>query len=152
MCKIVLVIILSYSLIGCKASGPIFRDEQLESDEAIVYVYWANTIKGSAGSIEINVDGKFIGKLRSNGYLFKRISPGEHTIGCKTYCMGTRKFTAEPMQAYYFNTDYVIKGALLGKVMMEQIPAGVALQTIVDCKYSSNLPRDYVPPLYPAAN
>ena len=80
MSRKIVIIILTLLLASCSASGPMYSNApHLMQGESGVYIYRPS--KPAGGAAMISVDGVNLGKLRSNGYLYKKLAPGSHTIG-----------------------------------------------------------------------
>ena len=86
MCKWFFPVVLTILLSGCAASGPMFANApHLSQGESGVYVYRTkHMLAGKGLAAKVYVDGKPLGKLRDNGYLYQKLSPGAHTIGVES--------------------------------------------------------------------
>ena len=86
MTRLLLTAVVAATLCGC-ASVPIGdakQDAALKSfsvpeNGAGVYIY-RNESMGAAVKMDVELDGKFIGRTSANTYLYKEVRPGKHTI------------------------------------------------------------------------
>lgn len=78
--------LLIVGLVGC-ASVPMgdpkqdaaLKEFKEKPGVAGIYVY-RNESMGAAVTMDVNVDGKVLGKTAANTYLYKEVKPGKHTI------------------------------------------------------------------------
>lgn len=68
-------------LVSCSATGPYFSSTNtLGANDTGVYLYRGNYLAGIGMGATVSVDGRVIGNLRNNGFLFARLTPGSHVI------------------------------------------------------------------------
>lgn len=60
-------------------SSPPINKTFLNYFKLIIYIY-RNNIFNAVITMDVKIDGKYIGKSTYNTYLYKEISPGKHTI------------------------------------------------------------------------
>ncbi len=107
----------SLLLAGCStASGPAFNESKtLPSGATGIYVYRVEHVVAGFGAT-ISVDGKEIGVLKDNGFLFASLSPGPHTLSVpdRSNILKTNlieyKFNLTPHQVRYIRLNWQADG------------------------------------------
>lgn len=104
---IVPALILAAALAGCASvpMGDPAQDAALKTfsakpETAGVYIY-RNESFGAAVSMEVDVNGKPIGKTGANTYLYTEVSPGKHTITSKAENSDSIEIVADQGKLYY---------------------------------------------------
>ena len=65
---------------SCASHGPIFRRAPApDGDRALLYVYRADEVR-SGGAIELFLDGRRVGRLGNEEYLWFHLNPGIHQL------------------------------------------------------------------------
>ena len=82
MFKNYITLTLAFVLTGCSsASGPAYTSFQSGNvSNTGIYIYRPDALFGATASPPVSVDGKSLGSLKNNGFLFARVAPGSHTI------------------------------------------------------------------------
>ena len=90
MKKLLAVAVVLSTLIGCASvpMGDTKQDAALKTfavppGKAGLYVYRNESI-GAAVTMEVELDGKPMGKTAANTYLYKEVAPGKHTVTSKS--------------------------------------------------------------------
>lgn len=103
-------------LSGCATSGPSFSNApHLAQGGSGVYVYRTKHFLSGFGAT-IYVDNKPLGIVHDNGYLFKKLSPGVHTVSVKnssglfSTSLTSQKFTLEPGTVKYIKVEWETNG------------------------------------------
>lgn len=112
---LMLVVFLS----GCgTASGPAFNESKtLSTDTAGIYVYRVAHLVAGFGA-KIFVDGKQVGVLKDNGFLFVSLNPGMHMISVPDRSnilktgMIEHKFKLAPHQIQYIRLNWQAEGKM----------------------------------------
>ena len=76
-----MTLILSFLLIGCSASGPLFQEVDVErQDQSIIYVYRIDSDTLAGRKACFSLDGERLTKLKNNGYTYFMTNPGTHKV------------------------------------------------------------------------
>ena len=107
---------------GCSASGPQFKAADLQSDQAVVYVYRnTHTYMGSGVMLNVKCDEQKAGTLINGGYVYRVLSPGEHVVTCTTEATAKVPFKAEAGESYYIEAE-VEMGLFIGRPKLTMVP------------------------------
>lgn len=126
---------LAIGLVGCGASGNAFAPRQVAPDQALIYVYRDDNLQGSAVTLNIEIDGEKIGGLKPEGYLYKYVSPGNHTVSCKTESEDSVEFKANAGETYYVEAE-VVMGFFVGRPKLTLVHSEVGPANIAGTKFS----------------
>ena len=82
--KIIIIIVTSFLLLACNATGPKFTQlESLEANQAKVYIYRPWAMLDGAATPTVQVDGVDRFDLSNGGYEVIILSPGAHKLTVK---------------------------------------------------------------------
>jgi hypothetical protein len=107
MKQLLLAAVILSSLIGCASvpKGDAKQDIALKTftaptDKAGLYIY-RNESMGAAVTMDVDLDGKEIGKTAANTYLYKEVEAGKHTIHSKAENIDAIEIDAKPGTLIY---------------------------------------------------
>lgn len=105
--KFAFLSVFSLSLVGCASvpMGDASRDAELKSftpkpGVAGLYIY-RNESMGAGVKMDVEVDGKAIGRTAAKTYLYTEVEPGTHSITSKAENTDTIQVNAAPGKLYY---------------------------------------------------
>ena len=137
MNKIIVLISILGMLIGCAASGPIFKKSEPQSQgQATIYIYRPNQFFNAGGWPEIFVDDNKLFALKNQGYGVVQLPPGEHKIKAEGSMLFTNWYPG-PMElthTFEANKEYFVRvipqltsGMLIGSVVAVTGDAQISL-------------------------
>jgi hypothetical protein len=107
MMRKLLFCLLALLFAGCASvpMGDAKRDAELKnftpnSDKAGVYVY-RNEVIGAAIKMDVELDGKHLGRTASKVYLYTEVAPGKHTIVSRAENEDTLELEVMAGKLYY---------------------------------------------------
>ena len=109
--------------------GSSFQEANLAPGQAAVYAYRHSSYQGSAVTLNITIDGKEIGGLKPNGYVYGIVTPGKHMVACKTESESTVEITAKPGESYYIECDVVL-GFWVGRPKLTMVAPDIGRANI----------------------
>lgn len=152
--------LLSSLLIGCSATGPLFREVDVErQDQSIIYVYRIDTGTLAGRKACFSLDGERLAELKNNGYTYFMTSPGTHKIRFhwEKKAFDSPSFQkileidvlAPPGGAAYVELypSSVFESSFRGSVsetrwILRQAPALYGERAIQECRYQENPTRN----------
>jgi hypothetical protein len=126
-------------LAGCAASGPPFHAVALQPTQAVIYIYRPQVgYAGSAIGLDILCDGKRVGTLCDNGYIYAVVSPGQHTVNCQTETLSQITYDFEAGKSYYIEASVVL-GFFEGRPKLTMVPEDTGKLAILSTNLGSNM-------------
>jgi Protein of unknown function (DUF2846) len=118
MKKFVAVAVLAFTLVGCASvnMGDAKQDAALKTftidkDKSGVYIYRKESM-GAAITMDVELDGKSVGKTAAKTYLYKEVIPGKHTFTSKAENDSSIEVDAKPGALLYIWQE--VKMGILG--------------------------------------
>ncbi|STQ89511.1 DUF2846 domain-containing protein [Iodobacter fluviatilis] len=107
MKKLLLAAVILSGLVGCASvpKGDTKQDIALKTftvpaDKAGLYIF-RNESMGAAVTMDVELDGKELGKTAAKTYLYKEVEPGKHSIVSKAENTETLEIEAKPGTLIY---------------------------------------------------
>ncbi|WP_041324530.1 DUF2846 domain-containing protein [Saccharophagus degradans] len=104
--RFVIVFIVLILLAGCSASGPVYKQHELQnSKNATLYIYRPSKAVNCCVAPLIYVDSEKLGPLKNGGYTVQELEPGAHVItvgdGSHGFDASTVELNFESGEEYY---------------------------------------------------
>jgi hypothetical protein len=133
------------SLVGC-ASVPMgdpkmdgkLKTFDARSDVAGLYIY-RNESFGAAVTMDVEVDGKSLGKTAAKTYFYTELSPGKHTITSRSENAHSIELDATAGKLYYVWQE-VKMGVLYAGTKLHLVSEEEGRKGVLECKLAAPAP------------
>ena len=103
-------------------------------ENSAVYIY-RNESMGAAVTMDVELDGKAIGRTGANTFLYKEIVPGKHTISSKAENTDTVEIDAKPGTLYYVWQE-VKMGVLSARTKLHLVDEAQGRKGVSETKFA----------------
>ena len=138
--KTLLLSFVLLSLIGCVASGPLYKDvaasiPPMPAGKGRIYFYRPDTMLGAAVTADIRLNGRVAGLSERGSFFFVDAKPDSYTVATSTEVERRLTFTLAAGETRYVKTS-VSFGALVGRINPELVNADVGKSDILELHYT----------------
>lgn len=142
--KVVLLSCALLSLVGCAATGPMYKDVSasippLEAGKGRIYFYRPDSILGAAVTADINLNGRVVGRSERGSFFFVDEKPGNCAVATSTEVERRLTFTLAAGETRYVKTS-ISMGALVGRVNPELVGSDAGKAEIAELAYTGGVP------------
>lgn len=130
---LVVWLFLATTLVGCGATGPIFKPIAVPADKGVVYIYRESSFVGGGVYGTVSADKTPLTKIRNGGYFPFVANPGKVHFEVSTEATNEADVVVEAGKEKYLKTT-VGMGLLVGHLKFSEVSPDIGKAEIKECQ------------------